>query len=1236
MFAELGLPVCDDDVRIRQEIEKQRPRRLREMNNPSPDIRQRAKDWSQHALWLTDRRSELLEVVYKQFEQVATLGVQLASAQTVLILTPEVHQSLCNLARESCKLDDAMTRRFIDRYKTDHNVRAGGAIISVEPASIDDFTATCTGKSIILRWKRPLDRCDKVLIFRSDKFAVSGGDSHATETPIAETTGDFYEDHAARPGKWYEYRACALYRTTKGVQRPFFIAYPGEVEDANAVLENGKVTLTWKRPAQRTTVWVFRRESANPEFRVEDEIPVPTGSHTVQLSCGDMEWIEDQNLREGATYHYLIISDFEQGRITKGVVRQIHVPQPPPAPASVKAAYAHAKDTDEVRIKWEPARTNLPVSYKLVRREGSAAPDRPDDNKSQVIEESTHSTSINDKSVVSGKRYTYAVFTRAGEIYSRTGTASNPVDILTDVTGVQPTAGNQTVELRWNVPKNISEVRVRRSVEGYPKSVLDGTVVAVIGTTAVKDCGLVNGRRYHYRIFCVYRPEANAEVVSEGVSISAIPEDLPDPGTRLDFKVQAIGSAVKCSWNPPLRGNVLIRRFSAPHGFACGQIFDAVKLDIMGEGVAGAGPDTAIDADPTIKSPFYGIFIVSGSNARAGEIKLCVVVPDVRNLKINRTMTGFVLAWSWPQDCDMVTVVRRFDTWPQGHNDPQATAILFSRKDYKDAGARFVDAITTKEPWIHYTVYARATAGGHFHHAPGSTKDCRAKAHAGSWTKLSYQIICPTKRPYAGSHILLKWTLDDPMPGFAGFVFVADKDKVPSGPYRGLTIFRTSPDQAAAGSGEAWVPLETIQREQWGHFFCKAFVSDPLQQASTIIIHPNTCVCLTEKGRMEAISVNHHGQTYRAGTPRTIVCPFDFQEFPIEDIQYRHRDKTDAIKANYTAWERLWGRIRGRKRKVKVAKDASGLIYPQKFCPQGHLLPINADRQESLTIGLIGAKYSGKTHYVGALVNRLFSRTAEDLNIGLTGVTDDTNKRYEREFRRPFIENHNELPMTVGSPPPLIYSVRCNLPDKNQFQSVNLALYETAGENLEDPETAREMVKYLSVAAGVMLLVDPLQIETVRQSLPASFRKPALDPNATPCGIINNINSILETHKVDGVLSIPVAVVMTKCDELRETGLIEPNRLWCMEDKRHRDYFHREWHEDMSGMMGEYLQHWDLAAYSAAVKQYPRHAFFGVSATGCASEGGRFKFVSPWRVEDPLVWLLTELGVLPPKPGHDA
>jgi hypothetical protein len=99
---------------------------------------------------------------------------------------------------------------------------------------------------------------------------------------------------------------------------------------------------------------------------------------------------------------------------------------------------------------------------------------------------------------------------------------------------------------------------------------------------------------------------------------------------------------------------------------------------------------------------------------------------------------------------------------------------------------------------------------------------------------------------------------------------------------------------------------------------------------------------------------------------------------------------------------------------------------------------------------------------------------------------------------------------------------------------------------------------------------------------------------------------------------------------LVDAAMIETNRLWSSEF-RHVGSFDPLAHEDMNGMMAEYFQRWNPDAYNNIRLKFARHAFFGTSATGCASDpiSLRYRFISPWRVEDPLLWLLAELNVIP-------
>ena len=185
------------------------------------------------------------------------------------------------------------------------------------------------------------------------------------------------------------------------------------------------------------------------------------------------------------------------------------------------------------------------------------------------------------------------------------------------------------------------------------------------------------------------------------------------------------------------------------------------------------------------------------------------------------------------------------------------------------------------------------------------------------------------------------------------------------------------------------------------------------------------------------------------------------------------------------------------------------------------------------------------------------------------------------------------------------------------------------------------MVTYLKVASGVIFLIDPLQTEEVHSELgKLGDSLPAVDPKAVPVRILENVQDAMTQEalkkSVDAArfANLPVAVTLTKCDVLR--SLIQDgafhgkyrDRLWTSR-WRHVGGYDTRIHEDMSGMMGELMMDLHGDAYGVVMGAFPRNAFFGVSPTGSAVERGKYPFLEPWRVEDPLLWLLSQLGVVP-------
>jgi hypothetical protein len=308
----------------------------------------------------------------------------------------------------------------------------------------------------------------------------------------------------------------------------------------------------------------------------------------------------------------------------------------------------------------------------------------------------------------------------------------------------------------------------------------------------------------------------------------------------------------------------------------------------------------------------------------------------------------------------------------------------------------------------------------------------------------------------------------------------------------------------------------------------------------------------------------------------------------------------------------------------------TGHIASEKICPKcNSKLPRTAGEQTDLIIGLVGAVAAGKSHYIATLVRRLGEDLYGPFGAALSGLTDETTHRYRVEFQEPLYEMGQEVRKTGSNPPPLLYELSF---EGKHVRRVTLSLYDADGSDFNAMDSVVDYASYLRLAAGVLLLIDPLQIPIVRQLVAGKAKLPKLDSRVDPAVIIGNLigflanNQLLNNH---GKFDTPVAVVLTKCDALLDAGLIKPHTTWANFDRRHQDYYDLAMHEGMSGMFEELVQTWSPGAYSQIKVNFSRHAFFGVSATGCSSdEKLHFPLIAPRRVEDPLLWLLQEMRVI--------
>jgi hypothetical protein len=1214
MFAELGLPVCDDGARISQKLADKRDYYLSLLRKPDPNLHKKGESGVKNGEALQNRRPELLQVVYDHFARLGDTALSGFAATGEGTLTTPVLENLRHLLSADCRVDDDLAGRFLGQYLRDRGLEQGKGFIT--PGAISVFTAASGIGHITLRWSWPATNCDLVEITREAE-SINGQNGSATAEVVYQGRDTSYTDYGCRPGEAYRYRANSVYqdkfRGTPAFARAVCL---GEVREAKAVWQDGAVRLSWTPPGRGSVAFLVFRRSDGLEGAAPPAVCIQQGSGT---SC------TDTSAAEGATHHYRIIADFGAGLRTEGVQVQVTVPRPPPPVPVVTATFRHEDGRALVEVAWEPVRASVPVKYVVVRREGGTPPGRVEEGTLLLTSDPARPvTRLLDEQVSPGRRYTYAVFTQAGDQYSRDGTASPSVDVLAEVVGLEAATGDGTVALSWKTPANVSRVIVRRSLHP-PRDPGEGMSVPLTGAGHATDAGLRNGQCYYYLVCCAYRPDGVHEAVSPGVRIEAVPDRLPE--LVRDFHIVGREKEVVCQWTPPPYGQAVVLRAARPHGLPPGQRLKRGELDRLGERLVVEEGCRAVDRYPDVNKPHYSVFTVAGEHAIAGGTGLCLVSPDVSALQAWATRDGVLLRWAWPAGCTAVRVVRRADAWPTGPEDPQATTIHCTRSAYTAAGEKFVDPIHQERALLHYVIYAQAAGASTPFFAPGTDSGCRASIRWEPWTTVSYQLAPLDAGSDRTPALRLTWSVETPLPNFSGLVLVGNPERVPVAPEDGVELFRWTPrDRLAAGDHEARVSLEPVRLRRWARFFCKLMVLNPAQRHAALVIHPNTCLPLSATGDIQTPFASRQGYM-PARVPHTVVCPSCFERFPVQQIRFSTFGGIERVNASYTWVHRLL------RRPLKPPRNRLGQVLPSKHCPKCDKgLPFTAGSQGSLVIGLIGAKFSGKSHYIAALIQRLEGQVGADLEASILPVTDETPRRYRQEFHDPLFKNHFELPLTVGTPDPLIYDLTLSgrLWSEETNRAVTLALYDTAGENFNDPVTVRRMVRYLGVASGIMLLVDPLQLPAVREALPGTTRLPdAEDPNA----IIGRVLKELENGRVltqNAPLETPVAVVLTKADVLRDAGLIEANRLWST-DARHIGAFDTRLHEDISGMVGEYVQRWSPAVYNTVARRFMQHSFFAVSATGCASDTNtrRYRYIAPWRVEDPLLWLLAEMGVIP-------
>lgn len=384
-----------------------------------------------------------------------------------------------------------------------------------------------------------------------------------------------------------------------------------------------------------------------------------------------------------------------------------------------------------------------------------------------------------------------------------------------------------------------------------------------------------------------------------------------------------------------------------------------------------------------------------------------------------------------------------------------------------------------------------------------------------------------------------------------------------------------------------------------------------------------------------------------------VVCPYCFEKFENTEVEFRcnnpgcKKEKDEKLSKFWEPNTQITGKaiipssgLFGIKFSVPESAKCTdcGKESYLMICPKCHnRIPKEMVKKKGYIISIIGAKSSGKTNYITTLINELFRQGRYLGNIGTIAANVaekpeyNTQQRYEKDFfdtlyrkgkcpeSTDVIDERNKIP--------LIYELR-----QKKGKSIYLVFYDTAGENFNDPNNIGPNVKFLNESDAVIFLFDTFAIPYVHDKL--GIKTPIELPyNGIIANVLSYFTNFTSSEIRNAHFSKPMALVFSKIDAVltneemfADTSFselsMEKNSSFISGNGVSLSEF-----QSISDSLKAVLSEWNETNFVDTISNaYKNAKFFGISSLGGQPDSSNnIKKVRPYRVLDPLVWILSEL-----------
>jgi len=316
--------------------------------------------------------------------------------------------------------------------------------------------------------------------------------------------------------------------------------------------------------------------------------------------------------------------------------------------------------------------------------------------------------------------------------------------------------------------------------------------------------------------------------------------------------------------------------------------------------------------------------------------------------------------------------------------------------------------------------------------------------------------------------------------------------------------------------------------------------------------------------------------------------------------------------------------------------DRYGVVSKRRLCPKCHNeLPITAGKAPSNIISIVGASQVGKSVYMTSLIHTLQNTTANHFHAACMPLNAQISRKFRENYEAPLFERGQLLDSTQKEKrqEPFIFQFIFKDSDK---APLILVFFDVAGEGMVDREYLELYAAHVKNSSGILFLVDPLQIRTIRDRVmlragdePGEFTARYDEPREVVITLFENFIGYQQGSKTD----IPTAVVLTKSDMLHlikeDDGEYIKSNSNVFRNFVHKEYLNTAEFENINGEVSRFIEKVDRPFKDALEVYFTNTAYFAVSALGSNPINQKVSgVVTPIRVDEPFIWLMQQLDYI--------